>query len=345
MPASRDTPKEAGASAPSQAPEGGLAKRLLGRFHVTGSFWYRLHHRGLQRIPRWSIRPLIILFTTIFFLVLRKIRRAIAQNLIAPLGPCGWIERQRRIYRTMRNLAWSLTERYERLNASRSPTLSLAGDEHWEPLLERETGVVIVTAHIGNWETSFLDPRAAHDRHLHIVREEENDPEAQDYIRGLIESQAGDQVTVHFAKSDDFTLATRLLTGLRRGDLVAVQGDRPRTGSRTVPCEIFGRPMKLPSGPAALCRAAEVPMLPVFSFRSGRLATEVVVRPPIWVERSRDQRTDLRSAMQKVAGQIEWAIRQDPYQWYCFRDLWKGMPTVTRGMKDRQARGDGENGK
>jgi len=300
----------------------------LGRFHVTGSFWYRAHHQGLQYIPTWSIRPLLKIFTAIFFVVLRKIRRAIAQNLEAALGPCSWFERQRRIYRTMRNLAWSLTERYERLNATRSPSLRLTGEEHWGGLLETGKGGVIVTAHIGNWETSFLDPRAAHNRHLHIVREEENNPEAQEYIRGLIENQAGDQVTVHFARSDDFTLATRLLAGLRGGDLVAVQGDRPRAGSRAVACEIFGRPLELPSGPAALCRAAEVPMLPVFSFRTGRLATEVVVRPPIWVERSRDQRADLKRAMQQVADEIEWAIHRDPYQWYCFRDLWKGAPAA-----------------
>ena len=31
---------------------------------------------------------------------------------------------------------------------------------------------------------------------------------------------------------------------------------------------------------------------------------------------------DLAEAMQRVAGEIEWAISQAPFQWFCFREVW-----------------------
>jgi len=36
---------------PPHAPEAGYSRRLLGRFHVTGVFWYRFHRWGVSILP------------------------------------------------------------------------------------------------------------------------------------------------------------------------------------------------------------------------------------------------------------------------------------------------------
>lgn len=273
--------------------------------------------------------PVIVLFTTFFFVALRRIRRAIAHNLEVVLGPCGWWERQRRIYRTMWNLAWCLSERYERLSGRRSPAVSLEGREIWRRKLAAREGFVIITAHIGNWETALLHPEAGQERSIHVVREEEVDPEAQAFIRELIQGETGDQIKVHFVRADDVRLAGELLVGLRRGELVAAQGDRPRSGGRAVSTRIFGRELDLPPGPAVLARVAGVEIVPIFCFRRGRLRTEVVVREPIRVATTDDRQSDLSAAMQRIATEIQWAIQRQPHQWFCFRDLWGGATETT----------------
>ena len=54
-----------------QAPESrGRMRRLLGDYHVTGVFWYRLHSRGLQVIPEWSKFPVIHICSAFFFIAL-----------------------------------------------------------------------------------------------------------------------------------------------------------------------------------------------------------------------------------------------------------------------------------
>ncbi len=313
---------------PPHAPELGRAHRLLGSLHVTGIFWYRLHRWGVSILPGWGMVLFTFLFTSFFFVVLRRIRKAIAANLDVVLGPCGWWRRQRRIYRTMWSFAWCLSERYERLSTERRGASEMAtGEEHWRQALASTEGLILVTAHIGHWE---LGAMRVPQRHVHVVREEEMDPRAQEFVRQLFSRQAesgsdsdstGDGFTMHFVR-DDPALGTRLLRALRRGDYVAVQGDRPRTSGRACSVELFGRPLEVPVGPAVLARAAGVAMLPVFVFRRGRQRSKVVFRPPIRVDATGEGPAE---AMRRIAADIEWAIRKEPHQWFCFRDLWGGL--------------------
>lgn len=306
---------------PPQAPSRGSARRLLGRLHITGIFWYRFHHWGVAFMPRWCVGPFILLFTSFFFLALRKIRFAIARNLEAVLGPCGWWQRQVRIYRTMWNFAWCLSERYERLSTDRSLSLTMSGEHHWKSVLSGTAGFIMVTAHLGNWEVGSFISADRHERNVHVVREQEMDPVAQRFVEELLESQSEPNYRTHFVDREE-QLGVTLLHALRAGEMVALQGDRPRTAGRTLPVCLFGRSVLFPEGPVALARAADVKLLPVFVLREGRLRYRAAFRRPISVPRTADRTADLTAAVRRVAIEVEWAIREEPYQWFCFADLW-----------------------
>jgi KDO2-lipid IV(A) lauroyltransferase len=153
------------------------------------------------------------------------------------------------------------------------------------------------------------------------VREPEVDPRAQEFMRQIVRAVEGARFTMHF-QGDDPLHGVVLLEGLRRGEIVAMQADRPRAGSRTVAAALFGRPLDLPAGPVALARTAGVPVLPVFAIREGRRRYRVVFRPPILVPATADRGNDLGSAAQAIAREIEDAIRRAPHQWFVFRELW-----------------------
>jgi lauroyl/myristoyl acyltransferase len=305
---------------PPHAPEGGWSRRLLGPFHVTGVFWFRLHQLGILFLPRWALGLMIGLFSTFFWIALRKIRAAIAANLEAVLGPCGWWERQRRIHRTFRTFAWCLSERYERLSTSRVFTVEAEGLEAWSERAGVTGGFILVTAHMGAWEVGSMVPATRDGRRVHVVREAETDPRAQRFIEGLIRRCGGELYTTHFA--DDPQLGVDLLDALRAGEIVALQGDRPRAGGRTVEGTLFGRPFALPVGPAALARAAGVPIVPVFVLREGRLRYRCLLCPAIHVTQSADRQRDLSDALARFAADLEGAVRREPHQWFCFRRLW-----------------------
>lgn len=303
------------------APALGLSHRLLGRFHVTGVFWYRLPYAAFQRWPFWSAAPAVAICATLFFLVLGRIRAAVASNLEHVLGPAGFWKRGLRAYRTLYAFAWCLAERYQRIPHPQRFRSVLDGEENWRQVTASGEGLVLVTAHIGPWEAAAQFGASAARRRIHVVREEEIDPRAQEFIRELM-ARTGDNHITHFA-ADDPLLSLELGEALRKGDMVALQGDRPRVGGRCVTVSLFGRPMPLPLGPAALARAAHVPLVPVFNFREGRGLLRSVVRPPIHIARTADRDADLADAVRRFAVEIEWAIRERPHQWFCFRQLWR----------------------
>ena len=302
-----------------------VARRLLGRFHVTGIFWYRFHLWGVRTMPSWSIVLILAPFTSFFYLTLRRIRRAIAENLVPVLGETGPLGRERRIFRTMWSHAWCNSERFERLVTERRFEIEPHGLEHWRAATaDPSRGLVVATAHVGAWDVSSFLPSLVEGRRVHVVREQEPYATAQRFVEELYGDNVQDHFTLHFSR-DNPALGGALVAALRRGELVGLQGDRAPTGGRTVETRVFGRAFPMPAGPAALARGAEVPLVPVFCFREGRRKYRLVVRPPVEVAKTDDIRADLARTMQAVARELEWAIREKPHQWFCFRRVWKAV--------------------
>jgi lauroyl/myristoyl acyltransferase len=304
------------------APFRGRLARLLGPLHVTGVVWFRLHAFGAG-LPEPLKRLAIGVFTALFHFALVRIRRAVAANLEAPLGPCGRVERERRIWRTFHAFAWSQTERYESLLGGGGFSVATEGREHWERALAGDRGLVLVTGHVGNWEMASMVPAAAEGRTTHVVREEELDPRAQAWVARRLGGREGAGYTTHFAHHDPL-LGLALREALERGEIVALQGDRPRRGGGALPAEMFDRPVSLPVGPLALARQTGVPVLPAFVHREGRRRYTVVFAPAFTVERTAERQRDLARAARRLAAELEGAVRRSPHQWFVFRELWPG---------------------
>lgn len=305
---------------PPHAPEIGWSARLLGRFHLTGIFWYRLNRWLVTAAPDWLMAPLIAFMTPFAYAVLVRVRRAIGANLAAALGPAGFLERQRRCLRAIRTFGMCLIERYERFVTDRPFAVELEAPEHWRAVADGGRGFVMVTAHLGLYEAGSMMPAKAA-RCVHVVREPEPDARAQAFIQETVAAVEGTNYRMHFQTGDPLQ-AVALVEALDRGEIVAVQADRPHAGGKTVAATLFGRPFPLPVGPAVLARTARVPILPVFALREGRRRFRLVFRPPIEVARTADRGADLEAAMGSVAGEIEYAIRRAPEQWFVFRSLW-----------------------
>ena len=306
---------------PPHAPERGWSFRFLGPFHVTGVFWYRVQGFIVRAVPSRLLWIPGAFFATFFFLCLRDLRAVIAANLEAVLGPCGWWERQRRIYRTMWSFGWCMNERYERLTTRRPFHVETEALEHWNEATRENRGLVLVTAHLGNFEVGSMLPAEMVRRRVQLVREPEVDAQAQAFLEGVLGGFTQERYRMRFQRGDPLQ-GMELLDALRQGEIVAMQGDRPRAGGRSIDATLFGRPFPLPPGPAALARSAGVPLLPVFVFREGRRRYRVIFRPPIFAPNTSDAGADRAAAMKRVAVEIEWAIRRAPHQWFCFKQLW-----------------------
>ncbi len=313
-------------------------QRMLGGFYLTGNFWYRAHHWMANHAPS-PIMALTIkvcaAYCSIFF---RHTRRAIVRNLDVVLGPCSLWKRQGRAYRTFREWGWVRTERWEQFHEKKPPIeLEVIGKEHWDSLFSTGEGFVLLTAHVGNYESGNLIPGELVNRKLHVVREPESDSKAQQFLEDLLGKYFGSEIVTHFV-DDDMSIGLVLLSAIRKGDLVGLPVDRPRMFGRKVEVSLFGQPFPLPDGPPTLARTAGVPMMSVFLLREGRRRYRLYLRPPITAGQSRDRKKDLQEALTKIATDIEWCIREKPNQWFCFADVFTPVEGSSRSRSSVTSR-------
>ena len=186
---------------------------------------------------------------------------------------------------------------------------SVTGAEHFDTI---RGGIVTVTAHVGNWELAgrLLASRLA--RRTHVVVSSEEAPELERWVR-----RNGDGV--RFVPRAHPGVGVELLAALRRGEVVAVQGDRALGTRGDVSIPFFGRPASFPLGPFVLARAAGVPIVPAFCLLNGDYRYKVEIGAPIAVERGEEE-----PAAHAWVRVLENVVREHPTQWFNFFDIWAG---------------------
>lgn len=173
-----------------------------------------------------------------------------------------------------------------------------------------EGPVISLTAHIGNWELAgrLLARRSARQTHVVVA-----DNEARQLERWVRRSGDG----VRFVPRSRPTTSLALVAALRRGEVVALQGDRALGTRGDVPVSFFGQPAPFPLGPFVLARASGVPIVPAFCLLDATRRYTVTVVKPVAVRRGEEE-----DALRTWVALLEDIVRQHPTQWFNFFDIW-----------------------
>jgi lauroyl/myristoyl acyltransferase len=179
-----------------------------------------------------------------------------------------------------------------------------------DDLLQRGKGVIFVSAHLGNWELGAAALAALGYKVNAVALWVPNEK-----LNGLYQRYR----TSRNINPIPFGRAARdCIHKLRENEIIAVVGDRDFTTSvQTV--EFFGRPARLPEGPAKLALATGAPLLPIFMIRLPDDTFGYIVEEPIWADKRRHSVDDV---MRQIAVALERVIRRHSEQWFLFHNLW-----------------------
>ena len=174
--------------------------------------------------------------------------------------------------------------------------------------------LISLTAHVGNWELAgrLLAGRAA--RPTHVVVAEEEALELERWVR-----RDGDGV--RFITRSRPTISLELVAALRRGEIVAVQGDRALGTRGDVLIPFFGWPASFPLGPFLLASAVGVRLVPAFCLLDADHRYTVKVAEPFAVPRGGEE-----EAARAWVAVLEDTVREYPTQWFNFFDIWSPVP-------------------
>ncbi|NVM24463.1 MAG: lysophospholipid acyltransferase family protein [Desulfobacterales bacterium] len=185
------------------------------------------------------------------------------------------------------------------------------GEEILQKALANGKGVILLTAHLGNWEFGSIFLRFRN-YPLNVVALAHNTYLTNALVNSLRRNQA---VKVIEANRSSFS-GIEILRCLRDNEIVAMIGDRDFFGSGR-PIDFFGKKVSFPVGPVALAMKSGAALIPAFVLRQsdGRYFGVLEEAVPFLVEGDRDD--VIEENLGKTARVFEKYIRSYPDQWYC----------------------------
>lgn len=222
---------------------------------------------------------------------------------------------------SMRNMLMNMFEfiRFPSMNAKRILRMvTFEGEENIKAALEKKRGVIVLSAHFGNWELLGA-ALVARGYPLTVVRRDQADGLLNDVIQKQRDKKGIKTVP------RDKPLFVALTSLLKANELVALIADQ-NAGPEGIFVNFFGRPAATFKGPGLFKTITGAPIIPIFLVREGYWKHRVVFLPPVTCPNSGDVGHDIVALTQGCTKVIEDIVAAHPEQWMWQHKRWKTEP-------------------
>lgn len=279
--------------------------------------------RILKRIPRPLLRPFSLLLVSgpAWLAHHHKANK----HLDTAFGPDMTPARKRQITRRVAgNLSDFLGESLRIQRCGTDTFDDCTDDAEAREILKRmeaesPTGLLGVTAHIGNWElmAHWCNRNSAVGTGGLLAKRLLN-PALETHLRNFRERSG-------LATIYEDEPAKKALRCLRNRQIVGTAPDRDMKRGAGIFVDFFGRPSYTSIGPARLSIASGAPIFTSFCLRTPS-GFKVLMNEPHYPDASRPRDEEIIRLTRAWAGEVEAVIKDHPEQWAWFHDRWKTRP-------------------
>jgi KDO2-lipid IV(A) lauroyltransferase len=233
--------------------------------------------------------------------------------------------------RAFHNVGMTLTEMVQCAHLSRGGILSrcrLTGEEHFRRALEDKRGIILVSAHLGNWEFGLQYLACHFGKRVHIV------------VRPLVPRWLDRRVNHARMRFGNHLISKRkafpkMLKAIREEGIVALMVDLS-SRKQSVAVDYFGRRTRVSPAAAMLAARCAAPIIAAFTLRNPDGSFAIEVSAPIAVRRSGSLKNDLAWNSQRITDIVEQAVRAHPDQYLWMQKRWKDYyPHLYPGYRPR----------
>ena len=276
-------------------------------------------------LPRKFALNLGVLLARLLFLLSRREKAKALGNLSIAFG---FEKSPREILRICRlcfeNLGKSLMEvlQFPRLNSENLGRLvSFEGKQNIDEALKKGKGVIVLTAHFGNWELLGASLALLGYDVGFIVR-----PVRSPRLEALVNRNRESMGIECIPRG---TSIKKALWCLRRNGVLGILSDID-TKVDGVFVDFFGRPAFTPRGPVSIALRTGAALVPVFIIRQEDDTHRIVAEKALELKVTGDQEEDIRLNTARFTKIIESCIRKYPEQWIWVHERWKTRPKAGR---------------
>ena len=268
--------------------------------------------------PKKALYAAACFLADIYWVFVPKDRSGVESNLRAILGP-GISDKdlKRTASRVCRNFAKYLVDFF---SASKidgdyvKKFVMIKGRHNLDAALAKGRGVIVLSAHLGNWELGgSILPQIGYPLSA-VVLTHKNKKMNEFFTRQRL---AGKMRPIEVGLS-----LKACYKVLRGNGLLALLGDLDFTGNG-IPLDFFGNKRFIPKGPAVLSYRIGSAVVPVFLVREEGDTFRLILEKPIYPDCNMDEETAVVDLTKKYISLIEFYIRRYPDQWCIFRNMWE----------------------
>jgi len=245
-----------------------------------------------------------------------RLRRVALTNLAFAFPSASSEERERIVDGVFRSLARLILgiARFPRLNASNiGDVISYEGLEHYLAAKEEERGVLVATAHLGNWELSAFAHALMTEPMQVMVRRLDNP-----LLDGVVEQRRTLSGNGLIDKRD---AARGVIQALRANQAVGILIDQNTSGPEGVFVNFFGKPAAASSVFVKFAHHTQAAVIPGFALWNEQ-RKQYTLRFYPRVPMTGDAIADT----QRIHSIFEGIIREYPDQWMWIHRRWKTRP-------------------
>jgi len=190
----------------------------------------------------------------------------------------------------------------------------LKGLVHLKNALKKGKGVIIITAHIGNfeWAGCRIAAEGINIWGTSLVRKNKR-------VQKFFE----DTRAVLGLKTLYINMMLNVFRILKKNSVVAIPSDWDSSGMIGKPFKFFGKTAYFPTGAVSLALRSGAPILMCFIWRVDKYNHQEVVTEPIELIKKGNKDVLIQKNMEKVVKVMEKYIRDHIDEWELFHDIWE----------------------
>jgi Kdo2-lipid IVA lauroyltransferase/acyltransferase len=289
----------------------------------------RLLSRTMERASWDGCRRAGALLGLVFFHGVHSRRDLAIGNVRLAFPDLGEAAARRIARCSVQNFGMTICEFLHLNAASRSEVrdyVNIEGLEHFQAGLERGHGVLLITAHLGNWE--LMGARLAQELPLTVVARPTSNSGVEEHILS-VRSHSGMRVLSKHAAS------RAVLNVLRANEVVGILPDQYARKEGVV-MPMFGHPTRFVPGVSRLAMLADSLLVPSFGVRrtpwlaDGRIVATAQPGFALRRSESRDPASREAAALEgtrHIVAEVESAVRRNPEQWMWVHRRWRTRDT------------------
>jgi KDO2-lipid IV(A) lauroyltransferase len=209
--------------------------------------------------------------------------------------------------------------------------ISVVGSEHLNAALAKGNGVILLSAHLGNF--FLLGTRLAISGYpIHVlVNQPRHGPFAQLMDQYRLQVL---QATIHAHPRRE--ALRRLAQVLRRNEVAIIIADEYRRSSSGIRVPFFGRAVLARRGPITLALRTGAAVVPACVIRDADNKLKLIVEPELEFSRSERDKSRITENTLRLTEWLEKTVRSYPDQWNWMNIHWEDSSKISLVAKKRQ---------